>query len=134
MSTKVVPKLPILDQALFPPLPSLIDDGTLVRPFGSRLGNNESELVLGILLTAAVRHGEWVPVKAAEFGQLVERHVPMFQHGGVQEALRRLVDANAADYVRVGPSTRTDNDYIVLSPAFAAHLKDCEVRRVPLAA
>ena len=128
MNTKPVSSLPDLVQSQFPTLPELPVDAALLIPFGSKFGNYEKEVVLGVVATVAAHNKSWKPVAAREFLAVAEKGVPPMLFQGVINAIWQLAEEGYIEMVRCD-----EVDHIVPTPDFAAVLGKCNLRYLPAA-
>lgn len=98
--------------------------GTVLWPFASPFRNAEKEFVLGILTTAAIRHGKWCAIDMPTFAALL-RNGPwtMFQQG-VINAVWALAEEGYLEIVTV----KGKGDYIVPNAKLAETLDNCTLR------
>ena len=114
MDVKTLDQLPVLEQSTFPQLPE-IAEGTTLLIFQSAWNNAEKEWAAGIVVTACIREGEWKPVSAPKFVEMLNNH-PMATFGkqNVVNAMWELIGANQLDIVQVG-----DTQYLIPTPEMA---------------
>lgn len=110
---KVLDQLPEINQDSFPALPE-VSEGRYLIPFGSEWNKAEKEYIAGILITAATRAGQWIPVSAQEFRALLTGYSGIPKSAMVYIGLFDIMwemNGTDLDIVQVG-----DLQYIVPRP------------------
>ena len=107
------------------PLPK-IGAGEILWPLATSWQNAEQEFVLGVLTTAAVRAGRWVPVSVTEFAEIVLESPWQFAASGMINAAWALATQGLLQVVTVN-----GRDYLVPTEEMAQVLKQADLRVIP---
>jgi hypothetical protein len=105
-------------------LPTLPDESVLV-PCESTWQKAEREWALGLMATAAIRHGNWYPIDTQTFIALLEEKKAPWSifPERVVNTIWELVDEGYMDIITVD-----DCDYILPKQALADELAKCGLR------
>ena len=114
MSVRVVKVLTPLDQAKFPPIPTIPEKMTVIMPANTSLQEKWREIVLGIVATDAVRASQWRPVSFKDFDELMEEFVGESFFQSVFNAMWKLAREGYVEVIRY-----YNHQYLVASPRFA---------------
>lgn len=126
MSAKIVSALPVLDQTkFFSPLPQ-IPDGKVLLVFGSPMRKAEKEWVLGIIATAAIREGKWIPVDTTTFLGVIKQMDNIVVTASTQNivnAVWEMAEKRLLEVIRF-----EEKDYLVPSPELSHMLRKSQLR------
>lgn len=123
MQPRVLNTLPVVSiDVEFPDL----EKNDVLWPVNSPWQNAEKEGVLGIIVTAAVRKGNWHPVPAQTFGDLLKESPWRLFSENVNNAVWAMVEEGLIEIIRV-----QDADYLVPTLGLAQALAQCDLRAAP---
>lgn len=123
MQPRVLNTLPVVSiDVEFPDL----EKNDVLWPVNSPWQNAEKEGVLGIIVTAAVRKGNWHPVPAQTFDDLLKESPWRLFSENVNNAVWAMVEEGLIEIIRV-----QDADYLVPTLGLAQALAQCDLRAAP---
>lgn len=105
------------------PVPTgTVPEGRVLTAGASPLHKTEKELVVGVIVTAASRKGQWATLDTQEFFTLLKCGPGRFMQQGVVEA---LFDMAAEGYIEL--VTVNGKDHVVPQQKLADILPDCRL-------